>query len=275
MNFHQAKNWVDLGDWGKGMDEFKLPSSDELAGKEIKLRFYDSNRVVICKFYDAKSLAWGASESLEKRHFQTETYEAIRIAPDIYFVDFVNNTNTNVSVSIALDLNTRKATVLTATLPDRKKTNYSFLDRLGKDVDLSTIKVEIQHALINPSSPDEPILAHERTSDLLGKRIKYTYSHNRVYEHIYLNERFYTWHCLVGAEAGLADTEICDYFKIAPDIYLFSWREKIMPTYGLVLINLKEMRSNGKTFGLDITSGEYINFTMGSTAELVSVIKPL
>jgi hypothetical protein len=272
---YQAKNWVDLGDWGKGMDEFKLPSSDELTGKEIKLRIYDSNRIIICRFYDAKSLAWGVSESLEKRPFQTETYEAIRIATDIYFVDFVNSANTNVSISIVLDLNTRKATVLTATLPDRNIIKHSFLDRLGKDVDLSTIKVEIQHALINPSSPDEPIYVHERTADLLGKRIRYTYSHDRVYEHIYLNERFYTWHCLVGVEAGLADTEICDYFKIAPDIYLFSWREKIMPTYGLVLINFKKMRSNGKTFGLDITSGEYINFTMGSTAEIVNVIKPL
>jgi hypothetical protein len=272
---YQAKNWVDLGDWGKGMDEFKLPSSDELTGKEIKLRIYDSNRIIICRFYDAKSLAWGVSESLEKRPFQTETYEAIRIATDIYFVDFVNSANTNVSISIVLDLNTRKATVLTATLPDRNIIKHSFLDRLGKDVDLSTIKVEIQHALINPSSPDEPISVHERTTDLLGKRIRYTYSHDRVYEHIYLNERFYTWHCLVGVEAGLADTEICDYFKIAPDIYLFSWREKIMPTYGLVLINFKKMRSNGKTFGLDITSGEYINFTMGSTAEIVNVIKPL
>jgi hypothetical protein len=274
MSFHQAKNWVDLGDWGRGMDEFKLPSSDELASKELKLRFCDSNQMIKYIFYDAKSLAWGVNESLEKRPSKTETYEAIRIAPDIYFVDFIKNKNTNVSISITLDLNTRKAMVLTATIPDKKKIKHSFLERLGKDVDLSTIKVEIQHALINPSSPDEPILVHERTSDLLGKRIKYTYSHNRVYEHIYLNERFYTWHCLVGAEAGLADTEICDYFKIAPDIYLFSWREKIMPTYGLVLINLKEMRSNGKTFGLDITSGEYINFTMGSTAELVSVIKP-
>jgi hypothetical protein len=270
MNFHQAKSWVDLGDWGKGMDEFKLPSSDELTGKELKLRFYTSNQVIKCVFYDAESLAWGLNVSLEKRPSKTEKYEAIRIAPDIYFVDFVKNINTNVSISMALDLDTRKAIVLTATIPDRKKMKYSFQDRLGKDVDLSTIKVEIQHALINPSSPDEPISVHERTLDLLGKRIKYTYSHNRVYEHIYLNERFYTWHCLAGAEAGLADTEICDYFKITPDIYLFSWREKIMPTYGLVLINLKEMRSNGKTFGLDITSGEYINFTMGSTAEIVN-----
>jgi hypothetical protein len=147
------------------------------------------------------------------------------------------------------------------------------VNRLGKGVDLSTIKVEIQHAIINPSSPDESVLVHERTTELVRKRILYTYGRDRVYEHIYLNKRFYTWHCLVGAEAGLGDTETCDYFKIAPDIYLFSWREKIMPTFGLVLINLKEMRSNGKTFGLDIASGNYINFTMGALAEFLNETK--
>ena len=114
------------------------------------------------------------------------------------------------------------------------------------------------------------VVPHERTTDLIGKRIKYAYSSKHVYEHIYLNDRFYTWHCLAGVEKGLADTEICDYFKIAPDVYLFTWREKVMPTFGVVLINFKEMRSNGKTFGLDVASGKIINFTMGSRAEPIN-----
>jgi len=270
---YQAKNWVDLGEWGKGMNEFKLPASDDLAGKELALRVEGSDEINKCVFFHAKALAWGTDLSLKKRPQEVETYEAIRIAPDIYFVDFVKNTKPNVSISMALDLNTRKATVITATVPEKANINFSFVNRLGKGVDLSTTKIEIQHAIINPSSPNEPVYVHERTLDLIGKRIQYTYSHHRVYEHIYLNDRFYTWHCLVGAEAGLADTEVCDYFKIAPDIYLFTWREKIMPTFGLVVINLKEMRSNGKTFGLDISSGKYINFTMGALAEFLNETK--
>lgn len=273
MSYHRAEKWINLGEWGKGMDEFKLPSSDWLSGKELKLRFKDNNRVIQCVFYDEKTLAMGDHISLKNRPLKTETYEAILIASDIYFVDFVKNTNANVSVSMALDFCSSKAIVFTATLPDKKNTNSSFVERLGEDVDLSGIKVRIQHAMINPSSPDESVSVHERTTELVGKRIQYTYGRDRVYEHIYLNNRFYTWHCLTGAEAGLADTEVCDYFKIAPDIYLFSWREKIIPTYGLVLINLKEMRSNGKTFGLDIASGKYINFTMGALAKFLNEIE--
>jgi hypothetical protein len=268
MNSFRAKNWIDLGDWGKGMDGFKLPSSNGLAGKEIRLCFNVGKGAIKYSFHDIKSLTWKALEGSEKGQSEAEKYEAICIAPDIYFVDFVRKTRPDTSISMALNLGTGEATVLIATAPDREKADRSFVDRLDKGIDLSTIRVDILHASINSSS-SESVMPHRRTSDLVGKRIKYTYSFNHVYEHIYLNDRLFTWHCLAGVEKGLADTEICDCFKIAPNIYLFSWREKIMPTFGVVLIDLKEMRSNGKTFGLDISSGKYVNFTMGSRAEII------
>jgi hypothetical protein len=267
----QAKNWIDLGEWGKGMDGFKLPPSNDLVGKEFVFYFNaGDDQVVRYLFHDSKSLTWIVLKDPEKGQAHTVKYEAVRIASNIYFIDFVKNDLPNVSVSIALDLNTRKAMVFAAVAPDRKRASQGFVERLERGVDLSTVKVEILHADINHSSPEKPVAPLDRTLDLVGKRIKYTYSRNHVYEHIYLNDRLFTWHCLVGLEKGLADTEICDYFKIAPDVYLFTWREKVMPTFGLVLINLKEMRSNGKTFGLDISSGKYVNFTMGAFAEFIN-----
>jgi hypothetical protein len=270
MSNHQAKSWIDLGEWGTGMDEYKLPSSNDLAGKEITVRFNDDNHMVNYKFLSSNSLERIDYESSGSKHTENETYEAICIASDIYFVDFVKKPISNISVSMALDFSNRIATEITARTPDIKHIQFSLLERLRKDVDLSLVQVEIKHAMIGPFLHGQPASAHERTRDLIGKRIKYTYGRNRVYEHIYLNERFYTWHCLTGAEAGLGDTDYCDYLKVAPDIYLFCWREKIMPTFGLVLINLKEMRSNGKTFGLDIASGKYLNFTMGALAEFLN-----
>jgi hypothetical protein len=263
-----AKNWIDLGDWGKGMDGFKLPSVDELAGKELRLHF-SAGSLIVYKFHDATSLTWEVCRSSNKGRPESETYEAIRVAPNIYFVDFVRKNQPGVSTSVALDLNSGMATVVNATLPDKNEIGRGFADRLGKGIDLSMVKVEILHASVNPLSPDDAAAPHERTEELIGKRIKYMYSKNHVYEHIYLNHSLYTWHCLKGVEKGLADTEICDYFKIAPEVYLFIWREKVMPTFGAVLINLKEMRSNGKTFGLDIGSGKYVNFSMGAVIESI------
>jgi hypothetical protein len=272
MSNSGATNWLDIGDWGEGMNEYKLPATDELVSKDLKFYFSVGNRVIKYVFHDASSLRWEVLEGPERGHLGDEKYEAILVAPNIFFVDFVRKNPSNISVSMALDSNTRKATVIVATAPDRKSASHSFVDRLGKSLDLSTMKVEILHANVNPSSSDKPIVPHERTTDLIGKRVKYTYSSKHVYEHIYLNDRFFTWHCLAGVEEGLADTEICDYFKIAPDVYMFTWREKVMPTFGVVLINLKDMRSNGKTFGLDLTSGKLVNFTMGSRAEPINEI---
>ena len=270
MSDSGATNWIDVGDLEEGMNEYKPPATGELAGKELKLHFDAGKGVIKYIFHDANSLTWEVLDGSDKGQSSGETYEAIRAAPNIFFVDFVKKNPPNVSVSMALDLNTRKATVIIATAPDRKSASRSFVDRLGKGLDLSTMKVEFLHANVNPSHQDEPVIPHERTADLIGKRNKYTYSSKHAYEHIYLNDRFYTWHCLKGPEKGLADTDICDYFKIAPDVYLFTWREKIIPTVGIVLINLKEMRSNGKIFGLDLASGNIVNFTMGCRAEFIN-----
>jgi hypothetical protein len=267
MNQPEARNWIALEAWGRGMDEFKIPPSAGLVGQELELCFCPSNLAVKYTFPTATSLVWEILRDSDTDKSDNEKYEAIQVAPNIYFVDFVKSKQPDTSVSMAIDLNTRKATVINAIVPDRKEASQGFLDRLNKGVDLSTVKVQILHASVNLETPEEPILPHPRTSELVGKRIKYTYSSNHVYEHFYLNERMFTWHCLKGMEKGLADTEICDYFQIAPDIYLFTWREKVMPTFGVVLINLKEMKSNGKTFGLDLISGKPLNFTMGAYAE--------
>jgi hypothetical protein len=247
-----------------------LPLSNDLAGKELVLKLVDDDRETKFEFLSFESLTWSTKTSTKASTSKTATYEAICIAPEIYFVDFVDKSSTNTSVSLILDFRTKKATVVTARIPGITDIKFSFLERLGKDADLSSIQIEIKHAMISPFPPGKSTKTHERSQGLIGKRIMYTYGRDRIYEHIYLNERFYSWHCLKGAEAGLGDTDSCDYFKIAPDIYLFIWREKIMPTFGLVLINLKEMRSNGKTCGLDIATGKYLNFTMGATAKFLN-----
>jgi hypothetical protein len=273
MSRQGAKSWVDVGELETGMDENKLPASGELAGKEFTFYFDHHKQVMNYRFHDASSLTWHILDGTDKGKSATETYEAIRIAPDIYFVDFLKKNPPNVAISMALDLNSSRATVIQATAPDRKVASSSLVDRLGKGLDLSTMKVEIIHATINPPHPDTSVPPHSRTADLVGRRVQYAYSSQHAYEHIYLNEHFYTWHCLKGPEKGLADTDVCDYFKIAPDVYLFTWREKIIPTVGVVMVNLKEMRSNGKLFGPDLASGRAVNFTMGSKATLINVTK--
>jgi len=41
-----------------------------------------------------------------------------------------------------------------------------------------------------------------------------------------------------------------------------------VPTAGVIFIDLKEMKNNGKIFGLDIPTGKAVNFRMGALGKI-------
>ena len=84
---------------------------------------------------------------------------------------------------------------------------------------------DIRSGNFRPCVPRHPLRAissprHEKTSDLVGHRMQWIYSSKDAYEHIYLNESRYTWHCISGNEKGLADTDTCFFYKLAERLYL-------------------------------------------------------
>ncbi|MER2223674.1 MAG: MoaF C-terminal domain-containing protein, partial [Rhodococcus sp. (in: high G+C Gram-positive bacteria)] len=89
---------------------------------------------------------------------------------------------------------------------------------------------------------------------------------------IYLSPHRFTWHCLRGVEKGLADTESCHHIAIRDGLTLFVWREKIVPTLGLLLIDLNTLRTDGKIFGNDdFDTSSMVNFPVGSRVEVRNV----
>jgi len=258
--------WLPVEDLEQGFNENKLYPTHALAGKDLTL-FCDNDQVIHLCFRGEGLLTFGAKEN--PTGIIREAYEAFCVMPDIYFVDFVIN-ETKSSVSLILDFPKKKSLILIGKLSEWKM-NQDFISRSKAGVDLSPMAVEFIHANMDLPLEKAPIVPYERTGDLLGKRVKYTYSKMHTYEHIYLNPQFYTWHCLSGPEKGLADTDRCDYFKIASDLYLFTWREKIIPILGVVLINLKTMKTSGKLFGIEVETGKVTNFTMGAHAQLLNV----
>lgn len=112
---------------------------------------------------------------------------------------------------------------------------------------------------------------HVPSDELVGLRNRYVYSASEAYEHIYLNPAFYTWQCLRGAERGLADTDRCHCYRLAERLYLFVWREKIVPTLGVLLIDLEAGRTDGKIFGYqDDDFATPVNFPVGALAQVLN-----
>ena len=264
------EEWTQISGIAVGLDAERLPSSEALAGQKMALRAPDAASFSL-DFVDGRSLCWEQSDNATD-----EIYDAVEVAPALFVAGICHRRDPRLSTTLALDLAARRATRVTGRLPSVAKADTSLLSRVHAGEGLSPVDVEFDHWEIEfpggAQSASGP--AHARTSDLLGKRLVYTYGDGGVYEHIYLNESRFTWHCLKGPEAGLVDTERCDFYRIRTDVYLFSWREKIIPTLGVVLVNTSEMRSNGFITGIDTRSGEVSHFPVGAQGSLVNTTEP-
>lgn len=264
-----TRDWISVGDLGTAFkpEANLLPPTPELAGTCLRLSCEDG-RELECAFLTASELTFttrggvsGASAS--------SAYRASQMRPGIYFVDFVLREERASTISLVLDLQRGIFTAVQGQLPTQEQVRQSLLERIASGEELTSVRAMwLSGAIDRAFTADTP--RHGHTTALVGRRIEYTYSPTERYEHIYLNDRLYTWHCLEGSERGLADTDRCDYREIAPDLFLFAWREKIVPTLGIVMVDLQRMKTTGKILGYrDFTVGEITNFPVGARVRLL------
>ncbi len=259
---------IQVGELAVGFSENILPDANDLKGKSVKL-FFEDDTVTSYHFQDEKILTWESPDVTGSNEGDEEKYRVTCPRENIYFVDYIKQNTSATSVSLVLDFAQGIATSLTGTLPTEEEARMDRMDRVAKGLVETAVETVFMSAAL-----DEEFTAktpkHEITGDLIGKRVKYVYSRKDTYEHIYLNEDHYTWHCLAGIEKGMADTDLCHYFKIGHELYLFVWREKLVPTLGVVMVDLQAMKTTGKIFGYE--SNDFVkltNFPIGAFAQYV------
>jgi hypothetical protein len=248
-----------------------LPSPD-LAGRTLRLHLSDG-QVIEHRFISERSLERIAVSGPAAGRSANEDYLALEIRDGLYFVDFVKGAEPATCVSLVLDLARQVCTQLTGRLPDEAEAGRSLRTRLGSgNLELTGVHAAFLGGAIDRNF-DASVASHAPTSELVGKRVEYTYSPSESYEHVYLNENFYTWHCLLGVEQGLADTDRCHYRKLGDQLYLFVWREKLVPTLGVLVLDYESWTSRGKIFGYEGDDFSRVtNFTVGAKARLVNVV---
>ncbi len=271
----KPKPFIPVGQLAKAFspDSFALHLSDDLAGKRINLHFEDGE-FAECSFETMSKLVWKPASGAKSSQATEETCTVTRVRKAIYFVDFVKHLERATAVSLVLDLTRGIFTAVEGRLPEKKEARQDLLRRVDDGRELTDVAVTFRHGAIDSSfGPRTP--RHSATEELVGKRIEYTYSPTERYEHIYLNGSFYTWHCLLGVEEGLADTDYCHSYKLARNLYLFVWREKIVPTLGIVVLDLNAMRTTGKIFGYEGNNfRKVVNFRIGARARLENITPP-
>jgi hypothetical protein len=264
----EMTNWISVGELAESFapDANVLARSGDLAGRRLDLHFEDGETVT-CHFVSAESLRIGDDEAVE-------SYLATSIRPGIYFVDFVSSGHdAGTSVSLVLDLGRGVATSVTGRMPDAASAHGDILARAQRREELTLVPAVFRTATIG--KPHDPALPHHApTTELVGLRIQHRYSPHELYEHIYLTEKRYAWHCVEGAEAGLADADRCHYYAIDKDLFLFVWREKVVPTLGICLIDLNALKTTGKIFGYeDDALTKLVNFPTGARSTVLNRTK--
>jgi len=264
-------NWIQVGALADGFlaDSHILPLAEGLDGKTFNVHSEDGS-VTEYRFESATRVRWRIVSGDDAGARGSETYRATSLREGIVFVDYLKSGERASTTSMVIDLGRAVVTTITGTLPTREAIAKSTFDRATSGHELTSVKATIARGTLGkPFDTAAPL--HQRTAELVGMRNEYIYSATERYEHVYLNEHYYSWQCLDGVERGLGDTDRCDYLKIADELYLFVWREKVVPTLGVIMIDLANHKTDGKIFGYaghDI--GQTTNFAVGAYAHVLN-----
>ena len=272
-----TQDWIPVGALGEAFEPHAnlLPPAAGLSGKTLTLHL-ENGWVIQLAFSAERTLEWSVRGAPAPREPTADSgaipCRVTEIRPQIYFVDFIDPSQRASTASFVLDLARQICTVVLGYLPTATQAATPMLARIADGGELTGVNATFLSGAI-----DQPFTAatekHRATTELIGQRIEYTYSPTERYEHVYLNDRMYTWHCLAGSEKGLADTDRCHYFSLAHHLYLFVWREKVVPTLGVVVVDLEQMKTTGKIFGYrDFDSGSLVNFPVGARARVLGAV---
>lgn len=111
----------------------------------------------------------------------------------------------------------------------------------------------------------------ERTSELVGKRVFWRYSDTHQFEHIYIEPNRYCWHGIKGPEAGMGGVEPASAFKLAEQLYLFSWSDASVAFNGTIAIDLRDqVRCAGRLFGWERSEQRGWQIVVGGPGQLLN-----
>ena len=271
----ETQDWITVGALGEAFAPGAnlLAQSRGLADRTLTLHLEDGS-VIELRFSGSTTLTWTVhgDHAPGRAQLRTEVvaFSVTEIRSGVFFVDFIDPGKRAGTATFVLDTQRQLCTAVFGELPTAEEARRPLIERIAGGHELTSVTARFLRGAI-----DTPFIAgpetHIATSELIGQRIEYTYSATERYEHVYLNDRFYSWHCLAGSERGLADTDRCHYVKLAPLLYLFVWREKLVPTLGVVVIDLEQLKTTGKILGYrDFDFGAVTNFPVGARVRLVN-----
>jgi hypothetical protein len=235
VNVDDTAQWLPLDGLRPGFHANRAPYTDRLTGHDVVV---GATRYR-CVAHDR--IEWNG---------RSDACEAFEVAPGLYYAQF--RAGERVARSLFVDTAFGHA--------------LEVVTRIGDGPGLACAQEFTVGAVEGVEPRGE---APGASTDLIGRRALWVYSDAHAYEHVYLSPHWYTWQCLAGPEVGLADTDACTTYRLRPGIYVFTWREKVVPCAAVTVADHTAMRSHGALFGLDESGTGTEHFTFGAHGRLL------
>ncbi|SIR73324.1 MoaF C-terminal domain-containing protein [Microbacterium sp. RURRCA19A] len=251
LNLSDTRTWLPLDGLAPGFDAAKADPSHDLAGHRFTTVDETGERAVYA--FDTDAVAWARGAETGR-----DDVEVIAVDEGLYYAQFTPAEHPEEAVTLILDLRSGYALTVRSLLgtatPGRTAVQMSFHPARITELE---------------ASGEAPA----PTEELIGRRVLWVYSGIHAYEHVYLSPHWYTWQCLAGPEQGLADTDENTVWRVRPGIYVFTWREKVIPCGSVTIADhrdQKALRAHGVLFGADESGAGATHFTFGAHGRLLS-----
>ncbi len=239
-----------------GLSVNRQASTDRLEGRTLEISI-EGDDVAGLEFLADGALRWRGLPGVTLDRSGLCPVNVVEAAPDVLLIVAMLPARTRETMAIVLDLSTHHALFIASHLaedqqPFERKTRVTQRFTKGR---------------LHGSQPPMQSPAPEPTRDLIGTRAIYRYSQDTVYEHIYLNTRWYSYQCLKGMRRGDCGTDEASYWKIRDDVYVVTWREILIDLAAAFVYDMKARRSTGCAWGTPGDSPEPRHILTGAFFE--------
>lgn len=230
------EGWKNFEDFAGGIDTYRLPQTDALAGTELSIALADGTGLELA-FRGPASLDWRELGGDTPGSGEGDWYEAIELEDGVYFIDVTFASRPAEALTLIVSLPTRRALSIRSIVADQPTPGTP---RVGQ--------VFLAGTLAGDEAPSGDVPAPTR--ELIGRRVLYRYSPNHLYEHTYLSSERYCWQCLQGVQRGHGDVDLTTTYRFAENQYVFTFREFRIPVASVFFLDMKAAKTTGKFLGV-------------------------
>ncbi|WP_460775753.1 MoaF C-terminal domain-containing protein [Microbacterium sp. GXF7504] len=228
--------WKTYDEFAAGIDTYRLPAT-ELTGRSVSFTF-EGGVALSLTFLDGQNVEWSSDGLLSASGGNRDPYDAVQVRPDVYFVNLPLESRAREAVTVIWNDTTGRAllahsVIAAEPVPGTPQVGQSFAAGVVDGIEATGAKP-------GPSR------------DLIGMRNVYRYSPNHLYEHVYLSSERYAWQCVQGEQRGHGDVDMSTVWKFEHGLYLFCFREFVIPVASVWLHDLGyELRTTGIFLGIN------------------------